>query len=409
MPRITLAGQITTLRARFDAGGANGKQEVAGELWALCLQSGAAARAALPWLRELAVHRNPQIVQYATHALGRAGEQGLRALRKLLGHSREIVRCNAAYGLSEAGDTSPATLDPLAKMLRARSADERAAALGALGKIVVISERRGILAPYEEQIVAALDGANAVVRTYAPEAVAGIFRSPKQFVEFALARLDQPRGRARFELVGALVERFEDLDARPYLPTLLRILRANPQLAASFLGPLAQAGREALEMVPVLEKLASGDSFEALRAGGALLRIDGRQEVLGKLAKRLPESPDEIAGIICEMGPAAAPLAGALAHVIDESFDEPDWDLMWALTDALAAIESPEPVAIEALRKALSHESGRVQGSALNGLRKLGPAARAALPDLRRLLGDMSGGSRQVVRESIRAIERPAN
>jgi HEAT repeat protein len=409
MPRITLASQITALRARFDAGGSSEKKEIAGELWGLCLQSGAAARVALPWLRELAVLRDQQIVQYATHALGRAGEQGLRALRKLLGHSREIVRCNAAYGLSEAGDTSPATLDPLAKMLRARSAAERAAALGALGKIVEISERRGILAPYAGQIVAALDGANAAVRTYAPEAVAGIFRSPKKFVEFALARLDQPRGRVRFELVGALVERLENLDARPYLPTLLRILRANPQLASSFLGPLAQAGREALDMVPVLEELASGDSLEALRAGGALLRIDGRQDVLGKLAKRLPESPDEIAGILCEMGPAAAPVAGVLAHVIDESFDEPDWDLMWALTDALAAIESPEPVAIRALRKSLSHESGRVKGSALNGLRKLGPAARAALPDLCKLLDGMSGESRQVVRETIRAIGKPAN
>jgi HEAT repeat protein len=409
MPAARIATHLATLRAKFDAGTAAEKCSVVSELWGLCLEQGVMARAALPWLRELVESRDDDTVGKATHALGRAGKAGLAELRALLEHPREVVRRNAAYGLGQAGDPSPATLTALAGMLKAASPGERIAALKALADIVEITERTRLLAALQKDLLAALEDPDPAVASWVPDALKGAGLPPKRFIEIALYRLDPRTGAPRYEMVGTLAELLSQVDPRPYLPALLRILERTPQLVSRFVPVFARMGPEAAVMVPKLEPLAKGDADDALIAGGALLRIAGRGDVLKKLARRLPSSPDEIAGIICGIGPAAAPLAGTLARVIDDRFDEPDWDLMWALTDALAAIESPEAVAVKALRKALRHKSGRVQGCALRGLERLGPAARAALPDLRKLLGKSTGPSRKLVRETIDAIAKATN
>jgi HEAT repeat protein len=409
MPNATFSSQIADLRRQYDAGDASQQRERARDLWFLCLGKQAATRAALPWLKSLATHPDERVVAYATELLGRGGPKGRAMARRLLAHERAVVRCKAAYGLAEGIDTSPATLKLLLRMAQSRSEDERGAAFHSLGRIAKHCERPALLAPYQARILALFDDSSSTVQSWATDALVGSFKSSQRFVEFALERLDPPHGKPQHVLLSTLVDELAEVKTAAYLPRILRIVRANPTWISWFLGPLSSAGPDAADIVPLLEPLAEGESLDALRAGGALLRIDGRRDVLRKLAKQIARSPDEVAGVLCEIGAAAAPVAGALARVIDARFDEPDWDLMWALTDALAAIESAEPVAVKALRKALSHESGRVQGSALHGLAKLGPAARAALPDLRKLARKSGRASRQQVERVIRAIEKPAN
>jgi len=409
MPRTTLAERIAALRKEFLAAGPRKKRRVASALWSLCLERGPAARAALSWLRALAVSADEQLVGYGTYALGRVGPRGLHELRGLLAHRRGVVRQKAAYGLAQSGDWSPATIGALVRLLQSRSADDRASALSALETVAEISERTGLLVRHQAPILAALDDPDPEVRSQAPGALVAAFRSPRHFVEYAITRLDQPAARMRVELLGTFAEQLEGLDTRPYLPAILRILRARPDCTSRFLTVLTHAGPDAADLVPLLEPLAADDSLEGWRAGAALLRIDGRTDVLAPLARQLPASPDEIAGILCDIGAAAAPLAPVLARVIDESFDEPDWDLMWALTDALAAIESHADVGLRALRKALGHESGQVRASALRGLERLGPAARPALPDLKRLQRGVDAAARRRIDDAIRAIERPTN
>jgi hypothetical protein len=407
MREPTFSEQLKTLRAAYDAGNATRKREVVGELWGLCLQLNHHAAAAVPWLTKLVESRDRQIVNYASEALGRCGTSGVQKLQRLLSHSSEFLRCRCAYGIGQSGDRSPRTLRLLGAMLASGSVDERIAALSSLSTIAQISQSPRALAPLAKQLLKALDDPDRDVVSWVPDTLNAIGLRPKQFIELALNRIDPPVGKPRYEMLSNMVEMLEKVDARDYLPRLLSLVRRDEALATWFIDVFGGIGPAAAEAVPILEKLSSGD--EALRAGCALLKIDGRPGVLKTLARQLPKSPDEIAGILCDLGPAGAPLAGALAKVVDANFDEPDWDLMWALSDALAAIESTEPIAVKALRKALSHESGRVKGSALRGLQKAGPAARAALPDLRRLEKKMTGESRRNVRETIAAIEKPAN
>ena len=409
MPASGFAAQLAALRASFEAGDDASKRAVAGELWGQCRERRHRAVAAVPWLRTLVESSDEEIVWYAADALGACGSKGWTVLRKLVSHEREFVRCKAAIALGDFGDGSRPTLGLLRGLLRHGSADERIAALKALSDIVQVTERPRVLAPLQTDLLAALEDPDPDVVSYVPDALKGAGLAPKRLIEIALSRLEPPTGKPRYEMLEVATELLLHVDPLPYLPTLLRVLKREPRLASWFVPVFAQMGPEAVDAIPILEPLAKGDSDEALRAGGALLRIAGRKAVLKKLEKRLPTSPDEIAGILCDIGPPAAPVATALARVIDDSFDEPDWDLMWALTDALAAIESPEAVAVKALRKALRHESGRVKGSALRGLAKVGPAARAALPDLRRLLGKMTGSSRKLVRATIVSIEKRTN
>src|SRR5262245_28448139 len=153
MTRTTLAAQIADLRKEFDDAGPRKKQRVASALWSLCLERGRAARAALPWLRELAVDPDEKLVWYGAYALGRVGPGGIRELRRLLSHHREVVRRKAAYGLSQSGDWSLATIRPLVRLLRSRSPEERISALSALETVAEVSERPGLLVRFQRPIL----------------------------------------------------------------------------------------------------------------------------------------------------------------------------------------------------------------------------------------------------------------
>src|SRR6185295_19054969 len=133
MPPVTIASQIADLRRRYDAAGEREQRRaVVSSLWSLCLERGHLARAAFSWLRELAVHDDEEFVGYATYALGRIGKRGLGELRRLLSHPRGVVRAKAAYGLGKSGDWSMASITRVVRLLKAGTADDRAAALSAL-------------------------------------------------------------------------------------------------------------------------------------------------------------------------------------------------------------------------------------------------------------------------------------
>ena len=130
---------------------------------------------------------------------------------------------------------------------------------------------------------------------------------------------------------------------------------------------------------------------------------------LRMLSHALPNSPDEAAGAICALGPAAAPLLPELARVIDQHWSEPDWDLMWALADALYALDSREPLAVSTLVRLLTHSSWRVRYLASTGLERAAPAARAAAGALWKAVEDEDREVARAARAALRNIERPAN
>jgi hypothetical protein len=165
------------------------------------------------------------------------------------------------------------------------------------------------------------------------------------------------------------------------------------------------------EVLPTLERVLEQGGFQQrFDAATEWMKLTGRvDKVVPMLEWALGQSPDEPGMFIQQVGRPLAAVAPALARAMEENFDEPDWDVMWNLTCAMAELESAEPVAIAALCRSLTHESGRVSGAALKGLQKAGAAARSALPELRAMAARVTGESRKYVLDTIRAIEKPTN
>ncbi|MFJ8860085.1 HEAT repeat domain-containing protein [Streptomyces sp. NPDC102451] len=121
----------------------------------------------------------------------------------------------------------------------------------------------------------------------------------------------------------------------------------------------------------------------------ALARL-GDARALPALAAALerPEVPHDVGFAIHCLGDAAAPLAGALRRRLGEvGLDESAYDraspLLAGLT-ALRAGEAAEEV-LRVLRGAPEYRGEWLRTAALRALRSFGPAARCAVPELRRL------------------------
>lgn len=397
---------------------------------------------ALDVLLRLIEDHDPRMRERACDAIANAKMARQRARLPLLAALKDEVpqvRSRAAFALGLMRDTTTTTLDALAALAaRDPVAEVRGSAVHALGNIGRARDAPRALAAHAATILAAFDDPDEAVRNYAPHALKGLKLPAGSLLSVMNARLLANPERGAQGMFGALLELNELEDLSPHLDALINLARQYPAVRPGVFRICRKYGRRAAALAPMIEQelaqedcdviglaealwaitgradsavprlrlLLDADMHEALRAGKLLVSITGDGSLVVPMLERALEcSPDEPAGFITEVGPPVAAVAPALARAIDENYDEPDWDVMWALTDAMAALQSPEPVAVTALCRSLSHRSGIVKGSALNGLKGAGPAARAALPVLRSLLDRGDREWMQAVRETIRAIE----
>src|SRR5262249_48593435 len=96
------------------------------------------------------------------------------------------------------------------------------------------------------------------------------------------------------------------------------------------------------------------------------------------LARLFPNFGETVCDAITQIGPAAAPLTGQVLPHCNSN----DWDLQWAVADALGYMGSSDPAGLAALTAALGHDSGIVVSAAARALARIGPAAVPALSDI---------------------------
>jgi HEAT repeat protein len=407
---------------------------------------GACRKHAFPSLLRLIDDPDALVRERVCHAFGEMEVDRQAARQPLLAALADAapgVRGRAAFALGRMRDTATTTIDAIAALAKDPHDETRRWALNGLAMIGQEPAARRALAAHAGMILAALDDPDENARWNAATALDDLQLSAAQLLPRIIDRLAmETSDSVRVQLDGALVGLNSREDLAPHVPSLIsRATEPGPLRDAvisicSRLGPLgavvvplireeiarpggatvnnimalhAMTGRVD-ECVAALKRLLDDDWPEGFRPVRELWSLTGDAAIVNPyLASALAQSPDEPAGLITEIGPAAAAVLPALVRSIEENFDEEDWDVMWALTDALSALESPDPVAVTALIRCLSHPSGIVKGSALNGLQSAGPAARPALPALRQVLGAGDAEWKEAVRDVIGAIESLAN
>lgn len=318
----------------------------------------------------------------AAHALGTIGEAAkpaCGALRGLLADADVDVACRAAWALGLIRDPSPDTLSALWRMAESDVARHRGSALHALGNLGSRLDDAAGWAQHRPLLMAALEDADADVRwgaLYAAESL----RLP---VEAWVALLGTLLARDTSDRVqDAVIRRLQKLagvtDLLVLLPELLRHLDPPSSLAAQVCDLLGAMRPAPLQALPALQAALSRDDL-AFRAARALWRIrPDTATLLPALDRLFDDYDEEVCDLICEMGPAAAPLLPRLLAAMGSG----SWDLQWAAADALAAVAPDDEESQRVLLQALGHHSPLVRGGAARALAQNGALHVPALARL---------------------------
>jgi len=324
----------------------------------------------------------------ACAALGTIGDDAASAcdtLRRLLNDMDETVRRSAAKTLGLVHDTSQRSIDALFTLAASPVAEDRSAALHALGNIGQALADAAPLQAREVLIFAALEDGDADVRWSAAYALESLALEPARHADLAMRCLSgETSERVRGMWFGHLKELAPRTSLAMLLPVMCEAVRAGGHDCSPACEVLALMGPAAGQAVPDLLDALGGEY--SLAAARALWAIDRHAEVLVPvLADMIAENGEEVCDLICEMGAAAAPL---LPQVIAALESEDNWDLQWAAADALGVIAAQSPQAVATLVKSLRHDSPVVRGASAHALVTVGAPAVSALIEVLAQDGD---------------------
>ncbi|MFF9848650.1 PBS lyase [Streptomyces litmocidini] len=222
----------------------------------------------------------------------------------------------------------------------------------------------------------------------------------EEVVRLVGAQLQDPEPRLR-EAATSFLERLFELGA-PAADALASRLAAGPGAAGpGVTGPAGAAH-------------ATGQSPFVGRSGrdGALLALAraGDARAVPLLARALEEAEvrRELLYAVDGLGPSAAMLAPLLRRRLAEvEFDERLYDRAAPLLYALAAVRGAQalPEVLRMLREAPANRRDWVREAALRTLAAFGPAARVAVPDMRRLLAAESASVATAAARALWAAE----
>lgn len=338
-------------------------------------------------LVECLSHQVSFVRERAAHSLGNIGDAACGAaapkLRNLLADSDQAVRKRAAWALGLVHDASGDTVQLLAGMAINGTRVDAGVALHALGNIGR-SASPDLLAPYREQILAALDSPETEARRWALYAAESVGLDAQTWADTLVNVVrqdesDEVRSAALSNLKGIA----SSVDLESAVPTLVARLvgpRREASLACDVLGVMRP---RPIGAVPILQEVLNRDEL-VLSAASALWRIEGRADSIIPAVRRVFDDYGEgVCDLICELGPAASPLIPDVINALAEE----NWDLQWAAADALQAISSSDEMVLQPLLAALAHPSPIVRSASA---RALAAAGVVAVRPLKSLLFDAS-------------------
>jgi HEAT repeat protein len=332
-------------------------------------------------------HHAAFVRERAAHSLGNIGDNARHApapkLRDLLGDSDQAVRKRAAWALGLVHDARVDTVQRLANMVMNGTPVDAGAALHALGNVGK-SAGPDFLAPYREQILAALGSSETEVRRWALYAAESIGLDAQTWSDTLtkIVRHDES-DEVRYAALSNLKRVASSVDLASAVPSLVARLDGLGREASLVCEVLGSMRPRPTSAVPFLRKALARDEL-VLPAALALWHIERRADsVIPAMRRVFDDYGEGVCDVICELGPAASPLVPDVIKALAEE----NWDLQWAAADALRAIASSDERVLRTLLDALAHPSPIVRSASA---RALAVAGVAAVKSLRGLLVDTS-------------------
>jgi len=332
-------------------------------------------------------HGQALVRERAAHSLGNIGERARPAvprLLELLTDDDQAVRRRSAWAIGLTHDVEERTIAALFDRVAIGTTEDASAALHALGNIGKVLHEPAPLLAHQPLITDALHHADSNVRWSAMYVVESLLLEPQDHAELLCAILQRDESsRVREGALRTLEKLAPSTDLAVLLPTLQSLLDARgaeASLACQVIGKMRPAPLEAVDQLV----RALDDDKLVLPAATALWSIEKRIEpLLPALDRVFDDYSEEVCDLICDLGPAAAPLLPKLIGALAEE----SWDLQWAAADALGAVASSDWEVVGHLLDALSHPSPIVRSASARSLAKTGDAA---VPRLRTLAANRS-------------------
>jgi HEAT repeat protein len=344
----------------------------------------------------------------AIRALGNLGPAGVPHLLGLL-KNPEVRKYKVCEAIGEIGPEARAAVPALLAVLKNPESDQldRAKAGDALVRI-----GPGAVAALPDLIALIPDEDHIETGARAIEVIGAIGPEAKDAVKPLLEaiRTDKRgdrygwRATAAAKALGRIGK-----PAEPAIPVLIEMLSSDSaRVAAEALGRFGPAAKEALK--PLRELYAKDDGFLRIDAALAVSRIDPEAkdgiEVLirglNPLRSKFPEfERQDAVKALGMIGPRAKDALEPLRKLLDNNTE-----LSARAALAIYRINPGDTAALDSLVRTLASKESFGPGVACDALAAIGPAAKAAIPELRRVAQFHSGYyERDHARLAIRAID----
>jgi HEAT repeat protein len=367
---------------------------------------GPPANAVVPGLVKLLARDEPEVRLQALVTLGEIGPGAKAAVSKIVqalqGDKIEGVRFAAAYALGQIGVKDERAITALRGAMK--SDQPFLQVIGAWALVRLDRDDQAVVAEATMRILAGLQAEDVNARRAAARALAEINPSPEVVAPVLVKAIHD----ADPTVIANAVDALASLGPK-IVPRLINALK-NKDLRLHAARVLGRIGPEAKEAAPALAAALDDAEGEYRREVQFALGAIGpaAAPAVPSLIESLDSDDDQIRNsavyALGRIGPAAKTSASALTKLLSSEDDFVRFSALWALVRIEPNDKQLAAAAVPAMVVLLADSRELVRAEAATTLGELGPAAKAALPDLKKASADANPTVSAAAKQSIERI-----
>ena len=378
--------------------------------WA-CLalgEIGPDAKAAVPQLANLESREEPEVRLQALVALGQIGHAAKPAVpqvvKTLTGDKSAGVRYAAAFALGQIGAGDKPSRAALAKAMEGDDAFLQVVSAWALARVA--KDDKQIHEQVTRLILGALTSDKVDVRRAAARALAEI-NPPPEVVAPVLLKAIRDEDQS---VIGNTIDALASLGAQ-IVPRLVNNGLKNKDLRLYAVRVLAKIGPDAKEAAPALAMALADAEGDFRRESQFVLGMFGpaAAPAVPELIKSLASDDDKVRNsavyALGKIGPAAKAASATLRKLLDSDDDFARFAATWALVRIDPKDAKLVAAAVPALIKGLADERPLVRAESAATLGELGPAAKSAMPELKKAAEDADANVSAAAKQALAEID----